>query len=96
MRAIRDGIPYDGNLLRPCMIIDRPEVLRRYCREHGARPTHPGAETLVSGLCDVLDRKAAALAAVMDGVWERGEWQHLYVTGREILRESRTVTVGAR
>jgi hypothetical protein len=84
MRAIREGAPYDGNLLRPCMIIDRPEVLRRHCREHGARPTHPGAATIVEDLAHVLDEKASDVAAVMDGVWERGEWQHLYVTADEI------------
>lgn len=84
MCAIRDGVPYDGNLLRPCMIIDRPEVLRQHCREHGARPTHPGAATILNELADVLDEKASSVAAVMDGVWERGEWQHLYVTAGEI------------
>jgi MoaA/NifB/PqqE/SkfB family radical SAM enzyme len=84
MRAIREGIPYDGNLLRPCMIIDRPEVLRRYCLEHGARPTHPGAASIVDELAEALDERASSVAAVMDGVWERGEWQHLYVTAAEI------------
>jgi MoaA/NifB/PqqE/SkfB family radical SAM enzyme len=84
MRAIREGIPYDGNLLRPCMIIDRPEVLRRVCREHGARPTHTGAGAIIDELGDVLDAKASRVAAVMDDVWSRGEWQHLYVTGGEI------------
>jgi MoaA/NifB/PqqE/SkfB family radical SAM enzyme len=84
MRAIREGAPYDGNLLRPCMIIDRPEVLRRHCRAHGARPTHPGASNIVSELADALDQGAAAVAGIMDGVWARGEWQHLYVTAEEI------------
>jgi MoaA/NifB/PqqE/SkfB family radical SAM enzyme len=84
MRAIREGAPYEGNLLRPCMIIDRPEVLRHHCREHGARPTHPGAATILCDLADALDERASEVAAVMDGVWERGEWQHLYVTADEI------------
>jgi MoaA/NifB/PqqE/SkfB family radical SAM enzyme len=88
MRAIREGVPYDGNLLRPCMIIDRPEVLRRRCCEHGARPTHPGASMVVNELAGVLDERAAAVAEVMDGVWQRGEWQHLYVTAGEIGGDS--------
>jgi MoaA/NifB/PqqE/SkfB family radical SAM enzyme len=94
MRAIRDGIPYDGNLLRPCMIIDRPEVLRRHCREHCARPTHPGAASILSELADALDDGASSVAEVMDGVWERGEWQHLYVTAAEIEGDG-TGTQGA-
>ena len=63
------------------MIIDRPEVLRRLVGEHGAKPTHPGAESLVGTLADELDRRAAMTAAVMDRVWSEGEWQHRYVPG---------------
>jgi hypothetical protein len=68
-RAIRRGIPYDGNLLRPCMLIDRPWVFRKYAQKYGARPTHPGAETLVGELADALDRKARAWAALADEQW---------------------------
>ena len=82
--AIRAGAPYDGNLLRPCMIIDRPDVLRRVCRDYGARPTHPGAESIISELAGALDARAACVARIMDDVWNRGEWQHLYVTAGEI------------
>lgn len=96
MRAIREGIPYDGNLLRPCMIIDRPEILRDLCARYDARPTHPGAESVICDMCDALNHKAAALAEIMDEVWESGEWQHLYVTGNEIRGQSRTVPADAR
>lgn len=84
MTAIRRGIPYDGNLLRPCMVIDRPEVLRKHCREYGARPTHPGAESIISELSGALDARAACVAQIMNEVWSHGEWQHLYVTAGEI------------
>jgi MoaA/NifB/PqqE/SkfB family radical SAM enzyme len=84
MKAIREGIPYDGNLLRPCMIIDRPEVLRRLVAEHGASPTHPGAESLLGPLASELDRRAAMTAEIMDHVWSEGQWQHLYVTASEM------------
>jgi len=87
MAAIREGIPYDGNLLMPCMIIDRPAVLRRLCAEHGARPTHPGATSLLGEFAGELDRKAASLADVMRGVWDRDEWQHLYVGGTEVAAQ---------
>jgi MoaA/NifB/PqqE/SkfB family radical SAM enzyme len=90
MAAIREGLPYDGNLLRPCMIIDRPEVLRRLCRAYGARPTHPGAATIIQELRDALDARAARLAHVIDKVWFDDEWQHLYVTAEDIKRECET------
>ena len=43
-RAIRSRQPYSENLLRPCMIIDHPEVLRTVVAEAEAHPTHEGAE----------------------------------------------------
>lgn len=93
MAAIRKGIPYDGNLLRPCMIIDRPEVLRRLCERYGARPTHPGAESLLGELAPALDATAEGLAEIMDRVWNAGEWQHLYVTAKEIAEAERRSAV---
>jgi len=73
LRAIRDGIPYDGNLLRPCMLIDRPEVFREHARKYGAKPTHPVAETLVGGLADGVDERARAWAEIADERWRCGE-----------------------
>jgi hypothetical protein len=76
--AIREGIPYDGNLLRPCMLIDRPEVFRRYADRYGATPTHPGAETLVGELAEGLDAKARAWAELAEQKWNNGEQLPLY------------------
>jgi MoaA/NifB/PqqE/SkfB family radical SAM enzyme len=41
--------PFSDNMLAPCPIIDNPEALRSIISESGARPTHPGAETVLSG-----------------------------------------------
>lgn len=71
-RAIREGIPYDGNLLRPCMLIDRPHVFRSYVEEYGPRPTHPGAETLVEELASGLDEHAREWAELADERWQNG------------------------
>jgi hypothetical protein len=77
-RAIREGIPYDGNLLRPCMLIDRPEVFRRHARHYGARPTHPGAETLIGELAEGLDRRARGWARLAGRRWRAGRQLPLY------------------
>ena len=77
-RAIRKGIPYDGNLLRPCMLIDRPWAFRKYAEKYGVQPTHPGAETLIEDLADGLDERARAWAEVADRKWEEGEQLPLY------------------
>ena len=71
---IRNRAPYDGNLLRPCMMVDRPEVFRAHVEKHAPRPSHPGAESLVTGLAEGLDRRAHEVQAVMDPVWKNGEF----------------------
>ncbi len=67
--AIRKRQPYSDNLLRPCMIIDNPSVLRDIVAESGAHPTHPGAESLITVLAPALDKYAADYAKIVDSVW---------------------------
>lgn len=40
--------PYDDNLLRPCMMIDNPQVVREIMNKTGARPTDKGAEMMLN------------------------------------------------
>jgi MoaA/NifB/PqqE/SkfB family radical SAM enzyme len=89
-RAIRKRQPYDHNYLRPCMIIDHPEILRAVVEEGGAKPTHPGAEDLLKGdLARDLDRAAAAYGEIADREWEtmraacRRPAKHRYERGPE-------------
>ena len=67
--AMRKGAPYGRNLLRPCPIIDHPQVLRGRVKKFGARPTHEGAETILTDLAGHLDNYAAELARVYDPIW---------------------------
>ena len=75
---IRSRIPYDGNVLRPCMMVDRPDVFRAHVQKHGPRPTHAGAETLVTTLAEGLDRRAEQVRAVMDPVWQHKDFATFY------------------
>lgn len=68
-RAIRSRQPYSQNLLRPCMIIDVPSVLREVVAEVGAHPTHPGAETIITELASALDQYADEYAWLADPIW---------------------------
>ena len=68
-KAIRKRQPYSDNLLRPCMIIDLPEVLRDAVSEFHARPTHPGAEAVVNDLAEDLDAYAGKYADMADKTW---------------------------
>jgi len=74
MRGIRKLQPYRENLLTPCMIIDNPEILRRVVNEFHARPTHEGAETIITRLADDLDKYAREYRRYADPAWEL-EWK---------------------
>jgi len=69
-RTIRSQQPYVDNLLRPCMIIDVPEVLREAVARCGAHPTHPGAETIITDLAEQVDENARRWAELADAEWE--------------------------
>jgi MoaA/NifB/PqqE/SkfB family radical SAM enzyme len=60
-RCIKAKQPQATDHRMPCMIIDHPEILRSVVEETGARPTHPGAETLVTDLADPLDDYSRSL-----------------------------------
>ncbi|MCD6280425.1 MAG: radical SAM protein [Deltaproteobacteria bacterium] len=70
---IRMHQPHTDNLLRPCMIIDNPQVLRDACRICNARPTEEGAEKLIEdpAIMKALDEYAAAVAKKADPIWLR-------------------------
>lgn len=70
-RAIRARQPYAQNLLRPCKIIDNPEVLRKIVAECGAKPSYPGAETIIEdpAVRAHLDRYAEQWKEIADEVW---------------------------
>jgi hypothetical protein len=76
-RGIRARQPYDRNLLVPCKIIDRPEVLRDLVREHRALPSYPGAETIVedAGVRAFLDRYAARWRQHAERAWQGPEYR---------------------
>jgi len=62
--------PFSENYLRPCPVIDVPEALRDIVRETGARPTHPGADTVLGGeIGSFLDRRSSEWKRVSDKVW---------------------------
>ena len=74
-KDIRRQFPYNenGNLKRPCMIIDNPHVLRDMVHKHRAESGHAQAEAIVSDPAVVrwVDRYAEEFAALTDLEWEK-------------------------
>ena len=82
-RAIRGQQPYSKNLLLPCKIIDRPDVLREVVQEHGAMPSYPGADNITTdaGVRAFLDSYAERWEKIAEEVWEGPD----YNGGRDVL-----------
>jgi MoaA/NifB/PqqE/SkfB family radical SAM enzyme len=72
-RYIREQIPYNENLYRPCMLVDKPDVSRSAIELHQARPTHQGAEAMFAGLASDIDQFSCAYAKISDPIWEEAK-----------------------
>jgi MoaA/NifB/PqqE/SkfB family radical SAM enzyme len=70
-RSIRSHQPFSNNFLRPCMIIDHPQVLRDIFDEFKPNPTDNETCGFVTTLSDELDKYSQEAAKVLDLVWER-------------------------
>jgi len=67
---IRNSRPYCTNPLRPCMLIDVPQVSRSAFNMPGVYATHPGAETLFTDLCPAMDEYSDEYGKLADKALE--------------------------
>jgi MoaA/NifB/PqqE/SkfB family radical SAM enzyme len=72
-KEIRSRQPFNHNLLMPCMLIDNPQHSREIMATTGARPTHDGADSLITELCGALDGYSAEVSRVYEPVWSERE-----------------------
>ncbi len=59
----------DPNLLRPCPLIDHNEWLEEVLHSTGAKPTHPGAEHIITTLAPEVRAWAEQYRQIADPVW---------------------------
>lgn len=85
---IRAAQPYDDNLLRPCMIIDVPHVLRDVVASCKAHPTHWGAGAVLDEMADELDLYASEYGRAADEKWAE-------LTGRVAAAEAGVAACGS-
>ena len=58
------------NRLRPCMIIDHPDILRKVVAEGGAKATQEGGDSIISELKDKMDTYSQSYGKIADAAWE--------------------------
>ena len=68
-----EGQPFNDNLLRPCPMLENPEVLEKIVTESGARCTDLQEEEPVSHLCGKCHAFAQEWAPVADTLWRNKE-----------------------
>ena len=76
-KAIREAQPLSHNTLLPCPIIDHPDTLWDLIQEHGARPTHEGAEKMFTTLAPQIREYGEKVRQKMDDAWDN-EGYHVW------------------
>ena len=73
--AYHDGQPFNDNMLRPCPMLENPEILREMVERTGARSTNlEGAET-AEELCARCEAYAEHWRPVADRLWEENPYK---------------------
>ena len=85
-KEIRNSQPYceNGNLLAPCMVIDRPHVLRDLVEKYSANTIHPGSDSLINDkkISNFLDNYSEEFIELTDKTWAK-EYKKSLNTGKK-------------
>jgi len=76
--AYHDGQPFNGNMLRPCPMLENPEKLRKMVSQTGAHSTDPQSPESADHLCGKCDHYAACWTPVAEQLWEGSPNQARY------------------
>jgi MoaA/NifB/PqqE/SkfB family radical SAM enzyme len=71
-KELRARQPYNKNMLRPCMMIDNPNVVREVTAKVHAKPTDEGAKLMIENVefQKQLDKLAEEFAPVAEKAWK--------------------------
>lgn len=64
------GQPFNDNHLRPCPMLENPEILRQLVARSGAHGTNEESEESVEHLCAKCDQYAKEWGKTADEIWE--------------------------
>jgi len=69
--AYREGQPFNDNLLRPCPMLENPELLQEMVARTGAKSTDLQCPESADHLCGKCEAYAAEWAPIADELWEK-------------------------
>ncbi|MBS6611448.1 MULTISPECIES: radical SAM protein [Peptoniphilus] len=72
--AYHDGQPFNENMLRPCPMLENPEMLRNMVKESKAKSTDILEKEEVDELCDKCKDYAVEWKPVSEDLWENSPW----------------------
>jgi len=75
-KAYRKNQPFNSNMLRPCPLLDNPEMLASMVKESGAKSTDMEAPEDVDVLCAKTASTAKAWSVVADKLWSKNPKSH--------------------
>ena len=68
-QAYREGQPFNDNMLRPCPMLENPELLQEIVKRTGAHSTDPQSPEAVEHLCGKCEAYAKDWAVMADKLW---------------------------
>lgn len=78
--AYRENQPFNNNHLRPCPMLENPEILKRMVNETGAKSTDLQSPETVEHLCDKCHEYSCDWAKTADELWSKTPvCEHRYV-----------------
>lgn len=72
--AYHDGQPFNENMLRPCPMLENPDLLRNMVKESKAKSTDILEKEEVDELCDKCEDYAANWKPVAEDLWENSPY----------------------
>ena len=72
-KMYNEGQPFNRNHLRPCPMLENPQLLRRMVKETGARQTNMESPEDVDHLCEKCDAYSKEWAPVAKEIWDSQE-----------------------
>lgn len=73
MMAYHDNQPFNENMLRPCPMLENPEMLRKMVKESGAHSTDLQSPESADHLCAKCDQYASLWKDTADKLWQESQ-----------------------